>query len=371
MACLLLLPFSWPHLKRDWPVVRRHWKILLLLSFLGITCFNTLLYTAVHTTTAVNGSLIQSSMPAWIVLFSWVIFGEPVKPIQGVGLLLCISGAFNIVIRGNWLAISRISFVEGDLLMIVAVCLYAYYSALLKRRPRMSSLGFLSITFIIGDLILLPVYLWENSVTGPLAVDWRIIGSVLYVAVFPSILAYLCWNRAAELIGANRTGLYINFVPVFATILAVLLLDEKRVVFHFIGLLMILGGMVLFNRRRELGASTGIVGATVVTMGLLAVPTMLRNGYQKELATGTVSASGTLGQIIPPSIIPVLLGDILGVPVGDLFMGAVFPGMLLVSLYSIYILVVAWLFPKTAPPISASIRSGSGSCLPLTCRPPS
>jgi tripartite ATP-independent transporter DctM subunit len=101
-----------------------------------------------------------------------------------------------------------------------------------------------------------------------------------------------------------------------------------------------------------LGASTGIVGATVVTMGLLAVPTMMRNGYQAELATGTVAASGTLGQIIPPSIILVLLGDILGVPVGDLFMGAVFPGLLLVALYSTYILVVAWLFPKVAPPVS-------------------
>ncbi|MCG8333140.1 MAG: TRAP transporter large permease subunit, partial [Proteobacteria bacterium] len=107
-----------------------------------------------------------------------------------------------------------------------------------------------------------------------------------------------------------------------------------------------------------LGASTGIVGATVVTMGLLAVPTMLRNGYQKELATGTVSASGTLGQIIPPSIILVLLGDILGVPVGDLFMGAVFPGLVLVGLYCTYILVIAWFFPKTAPPLSADTMKG-------------
>jgi tripartite ATP-independent transporter DctM subunit len=91
-----------------------------------------------------------------------------------------------------------------------------------------------------------------------------------------------------------------------------------------------------------LGASTGIVGATVVTMGLLAVPTMLKWGYQKEMATGTVSASGTLGQIIPPSIVLVLIGDIVGVPIGDLFMGAVLPGLLLVA---------AWLNPKIAPAI--------------------
>ncbi len=101
-----------------------------------------------------------------------------------------------------------------------------------------------------------------------------------------------------------------------------------------------------------LGASTGIVGATVVTMGLLAVPTMLRRGYQKELATGTVSASGTLGQIIPPSIVLVLIGDIVGVSVGDLFMGAVLPGLLLVGLFIIYILLAAYLRPGVAPAIS-------------------
>ena len=101
-----------------------------------------------------------------------------------------------------------------------------------------------------------------------------------------------------------------------------------------------------------LGASTGIVGATVVTMGLLAVPTMLRRGYQKELATGTVSASGTLGQIIPPSIVLVLIGDIVGVSVGDLFIGAVLPGLLLVGLFISYILIVSYLRPDVAPAIS-------------------
>ena len=102
-----------------------------------------------------------------------------------------------------------------------------------------------------------------------------------------------------------------------------------------------------------LGASTGIVGATVVTMGLLAVPTMLKRGYQKELATGTVSASGTLGQIIPPSIVLVLIGDIVGVPVGDLFMGAVLPGMVLVGLYIVYIVLISFLKPEWAPSIPA------------------
>ncbi|HSO20621.1 MAG TPA: TRAP transporter large permease subunit, partial [Desulfosarcina sp.] len=104
-----------------------------------------------------------------------------------------------------------------------------------------------------------------------------------------------------------------------------------------------------------LGASTGIVGATVVTMGLLAVPTMLKWNYNKALACGTVSASGTLGQIIPPSIVLVLIGDIVGVPVGDLFMGAVLPGFILVGLYILYIFLAAWLKPNWAPALPKSV----------------
>ncbi|KPJ99941.1 MAG: C4-dicarboxylate ABC transporter [Desulfobacterales bacterium SG8_35] len=113
-----------------------------------------------------------------------------------------------------------------------------------------------------------------------------------------------------------------------------------------------------------LGASTGIVGATVVTMGLLSLPTMLRKGYHPELATGTIAASGTLGQIIPPSIVLVLLGDIVGVPVGDLFIAAIVPGMLLVLLYIIYILIISRLKPEWAPVITKEEWAEvCGSCL--------
>ncbi|MCP4671651.1 MAG: TRAP transporter large permease subunit, partial [Desulfobacula sp.] len=104
-----------------------------------------------------------------------------------------------------------------------------------------------------------------------------------------------------------------------------------------------------------MGASTGIVGATVVTMGLLSVPTMLRSGYNRSLTTGTVAASGTLGQIIPPSIVLVLLGDIMNVPVGDLFIGAVIPGLILVSLYMLYVLIIARIKPEWAPPIDQAV----------------
>ncbi|MEX2353755.1 MAG: TRAP transporter large permease subunit, partial [Gammaproteobacteria bacterium] len=98
-----------------------------------------------------------------------------------------------------------------------------------------------------------------------------------------------------------------------------------------------------------LGATTGVVGATVVTMGIIALPTMLRHNYSTQLSTGTIATAGTLGQIIPPSIILILLGDVMGVPVGRLFMGAVVPGLLLVALFLIYVVILAWAKPQVAP----------------------
>ncbi len=208
--------------------------------------------------------------------------------------------------------------------------------------------------------------------------------TILLMAGFPVTFTLLGTSLVFGLIGFgwdffNLLPLRIWGIMTNVTLLAVPL-------FVFMGVMLERSGLaedlldtmgLLFGRIRGglavstvvvgalLGASTGIVGATVVTMGLLAVPTMLRRGYQRELATGTVSASGTLGQIIPPSIVLVLIGDIVGVPVGDLFMGAVLPGLVLVGLYIAYILVIATLRPEVAPPVRAEgdERFGMGLAL--------
>lgn len=119
-----------------------------------------------------------------------------------------------------------------------------------------------------------------------------------------------------------------------------------------------------------LAATTGVVGATVVTMGIIALPTMLRRNYSRQLSTGTIAAAGTLGQIIPPSIVLILLGDVMGVPVGRLFIGAVVPGMLLVALFLVYISVHAWLRPEVAPAITAETDENIVRKVFLTLLPP-
>jgi tripartite ATP-independent transporter DctM subunit len=197
--------------------------------------------------------------------------------------------------------------------------------------------------------------------------------SILLMAGFPVTFTLLGTSLFFGLIGFGWS--FFNLMPlrIWGVMTNVTLLAVP--LFVFMGVMLERSGLaedlldtmgLLFARVRGglaisvvvvgalLGASTGIVGATVVTMGLLSVPTMLRRGYQKELATGTVAASGTLGQIIPPSIVLVLIGDIVGVPIGDLFMGAVFPGLVLVGLYIIYILLATRIRPDWAPLIPKS-----------------
>jgi drug/metabolite transporter (DMT)-like permease len=246
-ALVILLPFTWHHVGRDWGRAMQSWKIMALLSVLGISSFNTLLYTAVHTTTAINGSLIQSAMPAVIILTTLGLYREKVLGIQLSGVAICVAGACVIVLRGQWHTLLDLTFVQGDLLMILAVVLYALYSVLLRKRPGIHPLSFLTMTFGLGALGLLPVYIWEFWRDGPIEITADLLMSVLYVAVFPSIVAYFCWNRGVELIGANRAGLFINFIPLFASILAILLLGEALRAFHILGMMMIFGGMVLFN----------------------------------------------------------------------------------------------------------------------------
>jgi len=248
IAFVILLPFTWRTARLDWSRVVKSWKIISVLSILGISFFNTLLYTAVHTTTAINGAMIQTTMPAVIILTTLVMFKEKVTRLQILGVAICIFGAFIVILRGRWNTLLGMSFAPGDIMMMGAVILYALYSALLRQRPAIHPLSFLTYTFGLGTLFLLPLYVWELAGRATMTLTYPVLLSILYVAVFPSIVAYFCWNRGVEIFGANRAGLFINLIPVFASILAILFLGETLQGFHIVGMALIFSGMILFNR---------------------------------------------------------------------------------------------------------------------------
>lgn len=251
LAFAMLAPFTWKLVLKDWPKICQSWKIISLISLLGISSFNTLLYSAAQTTTALNIALTQSVMPAIIVLLSFLLYGEKVNRRQLVAVILCMLGAGVIVVHGDWQRLKQLQFVTGDLLMLFAVCLYALYSVLLRKRPEIHPLSFLTTTFLIGVVSLLPLYLWEQTYTPPLQLNQTVLLSLLYVGLCPSILAYLCWNRGIEQLGANRTGLYINLIPLFASLMAILFLGEQLKSYHLFGMLIIFFALALFNLPRR------------------------------------------------------------------------------------------------------------------------
>lgn len=259
LAFLFILPFTWRAVVADWPLVRQNWRPLALLGFLGISCFNTLLYVGVQTTTAINGALIQTTMPALIILISWGLYGERVRPLHWLGVALCTAGALLIVVRGDWQVLVSLSLVTGDALILLAVFLYGLYSVLLRKRPPLRPASFLATTFGMGVLLLLPFYMWELA-TNPMPATFNLqaISALLYMAIGPSILAYICWNRGIELLGASKGGLFINFVPLFAAVLSILFLGEHLQWFHPAGMALIVGGMLVFQvKGGKAGAQRG------------------------------------------------------------------------------------------------------------------
>jgi drug/metabolite transporter (DMT)-like permease len=244
-ASFLVSFLAWPHLKQDWQVIKAHWPILILLSAIGVASFNTLVYTGLQWTIALNAFLIQAMMPVLIVLMSFLLFREKISFRQIGGVFLSLIGALAIIIQGNVRTLLSLSLNLGDLLIFLAVGSYAGYSVLLRKRPPIHSLSFLGVTFVIGALMLVPFYLWESCLFRSIHFDDRTLLAVGYVAVFPSIVSYFCYNRGVELVGANRAGLFLYLMPVFGSLMAIVFLGESFRWFHGIGILMIVPGIFL------------------------------------------------------------------------------------------------------------------------------
>jgi drug/metabolite transporter (DMT)-like permease len=245
LGFVLVIGPAWKHLRRDTPALRARFGTLLILSFLGIALFNSLVYVGLQTTTATNGVLMQSVMPLLILLFSYLLFKERVTRGQLAAVAISLVGVMVIVSRGTLQTLLDLAFAVGDAWIFLAVLGYGLYSVLLRQRPAVHPLTMLAATFVLGALMLLPFYLWESLAGNEISPTPTAIAAIVYVAVFPSLVAYLCFNRAIELIGANRVGQYLHLMPVFGSILAAIFLRERLQGFHLAGGLLIAAGIVL------------------------------------------------------------------------------------------------------------------------------
>ena len=246
IALLIILPFALKPIMRQKHLIRQNWKILTVLAILSVSNFSMFIYMALKSSTVTNAVLINSMIPIFIVIISWMGFKERITLRQAMGIAISLTGLMFIITEGNLSTLIAVRFGKGDMWTISAGISWALYSALLRKCPaEFDSLSFLGTLIIIGTSFILPFYIWEISIGKTMNVTCASIGSIVYVAFFASILAYIFWNKAIQTIGANKTGVFIHLMPVFSIILAMIFLDEKLRGYHIKGTILIFSGIFL------------------------------------------------------------------------------------------------------------------------------
>ena len=253
LAFLIILPFAWKHLARDWAAIRSRLGIMIVLSITGIGAFNTLQYWALEHTQALNTLLLQSAAPLVVAVWSLILLGVRLTLAQALGVLLSLCGVLVILLHGDLTTLKNIDFNKGDLIFIVALVIFALYSVLSLKRPNIHALSFVAFTFGAGAACLIPLFIWELFARPLMAINTANLLTLAYVALLPSTLAYLCFNRGVQLIGANRAAPFFHVVPVFGTVMSIVFLGEHPQAFQFLGFALVLVGVFVASRKPKSG----------------------------------------------------------------------------------------------------------------------
>ena len=236
-------------IRADWKALSSCPWLLLILGITGTGGFNLLIYVGLQTTTALNSLLMQSVIPVFILLCALLLFRERPALRQVAAILVSLVGVAVIVARGDANTLLHLRIVSGDGWIMLAMVLYGLYSVLLRRLPRMHPMSFLFGSFAMATIAILPAAIWETAAIGWLPVTPVVAASVLYVAIFPAFIGYLCYNRGIELMGSARGGHFLHLSPVFGSALAVFALGESFHLYHVVGVLLIAAGLLLANHR--------------------------------------------------------------------------------------------------------------------------
>jgi len=247
-----------------WPVyggeIRKHWGqirprlfAIVMLAVLGMSGFNALYYVAAHYTSAINMGILQGALPIFVLAGAYLAHGTRGGLVQLAGVLITAVGVVVVATRGEPLAILEVEFNKGDLAMLAACVLYAFYTVALRDRPHMPGAAFFTLLALIAAVTSLPLVAFEALTTGvtmPTLQGWLV---TAWVAIFPSTLSQLFYLRGVDLIGPGRAGVYVNLVPVFSAVLAVVLIDEPFAAFHAVALALVIGGIWLAQRTAKAG----------------------------------------------------------------------------------------------------------------------
>lgn len=242
--CVALI-VAWPIVRRDLPVLLRHWKRMLLLSATGIASYNTMSYIGLTTTTALNVLLLQSAQPLLIIIWVFILFRERPSFRQSAGVVVSLLGVAAIAGHGSIEALASLQVNRGDVWVLAALAVYGAYCALLRHRPPVHPLSFLVAAMGIGSCMILPFFLWELAQGARIQPEAATFMAMAYIAVFPSFIAYLLFNRGVELLGATPAGQSVHLMPLFGSILAVIFLGESFRPYQAVGIVLIGAGILL------------------------------------------------------------------------------------------------------------------------------
>ena len=250
-AWLILAPFTLKEIFKKKSHILNNIKLILILGITSITVFNSIVYYSLNFTQVISGVLMISTIPVMIIFFCWVFKIEKTNFYQILGVLFSLMGVMVIVTNADINKLLNLNFNKGDLWMVVAMFSWAIYSALLRKKKfELSQISFLQTIISAGLILLLPAYLIEMTLGYRVNIHLPFILTLTYVVLFPGLASFFFWIKGISIIGSNRSGIFLHLMPIFSTIMAMLIFKEKFMTFHLIGAILIITGIILSSKGR-------------------------------------------------------------------------------------------------------------------------
>ncbi len=251
-ALLILLPFTYKEIFLNKNHIFQNFKLFIILGITSITIFNSIVYYSLYYTQVISGILMISTIPVWILFFASIFKIEQTNLFQILGVALSLLGVLFIISKADIEIVKAIKFNKGDLSMVVGMLSWAIYSALLRKKKHpFSQIVLLEIIIIFGLIFLIPIYFLEMNFGNKIVLEWPFILTLVYVVLFPGIFAFLFWIKGIDIIGANRAGVFLHLMTIFGAIMAILILGEKFMFYHFLGAIFIIAGITLSNTTNK------------------------------------------------------------------------------------------------------------------------
>ena len=253
VVLIILLPFVFYKIKIIYEIFKQNWKIIIFFSILSVSIFNTFMNIALTTSSVISTSLMPSFAPSMIIIFSLIIYKSKISYLQLIGVIVSFIGFINIIIRGDILNLGSLNFVVGDIWMLGCVSCWALYSSMIRKIPKgIDNLSFLFLIFFIGNIFVLPFFIFESFINQSFVINEQNgFLLVLYCGIGPALISYLLWIKAIKIIGANNSGLFLNLIPIFSSLISIFFLKERLESFHIVGAILIFTGIYLVIRKNN------------------------------------------------------------------------------------------------------------------------